>query len=125
MSRATFSPTPNQSMQHREVGEISFAVNQPADLPDRVLKLDPAWQVSTSKDGISRNYAFGSFSKAWKFMSLVADECKSKNHHPSWSNMYDQVTIEWTTHRPKGLSIKDVEMAEFCDLKANEIGLKA
>jgi 4a-hydroxytetrahydrobiopterin dehydratase len=38
--------------------------------------------------------------------------------------MYNQVNIEWTTHRPEGLSIKDVEMAEFCDLIANDIGLK-
>ena len=58
-------------------------------------------------------------------MSLVAEECKVKKHHPSWSNLYNQVTIEWTTHKPEGLSIKDIEMAEFCDRVANEIGLKS
>lgn len=57
-------------------------------------------------------------------MSLVADECKVKKHHPSWSNMYNTVSVEWTTHKPEGLSIKDVDMAEFCDRKAAEIGLK-
>jgi 4a-hydroxytetrahydrobiopterin dehydratase len=57
-------------------------------------------------------------------MSLVADECKIKKHHPLWSNLYNKVTVEWTTHQPEGLSIKDVEMAEFCDRVANEIGLK-
>jgi len=57
-------------------------------------------------------------------MSLVAEECKAKKHHPSWSNLYNEVSIEWTTHKPEGLSIKDVEMAEFCDLTATEIGLK-
>lgn len=57
-------------------------------------------------------------------MSLVADECKVKKHHPRWTNVYNRVSIEWTTHDPKGLSIKDVEMAEFCDRKAAEVELK-
>jgi 4a-hydroxytetrahydrobiopterin dehydratase len=38
--------------------------------------------------------------------------------------MYNKVTVEWTTHSPEGLSIKDVEMAEFCDKAASKIGLK-
>jgi 4a-hydroxytetrahydrobiopterin dehydratase len=57
-------------------------------------------------------------------MSAVAEECKAKRHHPSWHNLYNQVTVEWTTHKPEGLSVKDVDMAEFCDQTATEIGLK-
>lgn len=57
-------------------------------------------------------------------MTVVAEECNVKNHHPEWSNIYNKVTIEWTTHRPEGLSIKDIEMAEFCDEAAAKIGLK-
>ena len=57
-------------------------------------------------------------------MATVAQECKAQRHHPEWSNLYNKVTVEWTTHRPEGLSIKDVEMAEFCDKIASEIGLK-
>ena len=56
-------------------------------------------------------------------MSLVAEECKTKRHHPSWHNLYNKVTIEWTTHKPEGLSIKDVDMAEICDQTADKIGL--
>jgi 4a-hydroxytetrahydrobiopterin dehydratase len=82
------------------------------------------WELSSSNKGITRHFIFSSFSKAWKFMSVIADECKLKKHHPSWSNLYNKVTVEWTTHKPEGLSIKDVEMAEFCDRAADEIGLK-
>ena len=113
-----------ESRQKPASDDIIFSANQPADLPDRVTKLFPAWQLIASKKGITRQFTFPSFTKAWRFMSLVADECRVKNHHPSWSNLYNQVTIEWTTHRPEGLSIKDVEMAEFCNQKAAEIGLK-
>ncbi|KAF1959666.1 transcriptional coactivator/pterin dehydratase [Byssothecium circinans] len=75
--------------------------------------------------GITRHFTFPTFNAAWRFMSIVADECKAKRHHPSWSNMYNKVNIEWTTHKPLGLSIKDVEMAELCDRIADEIGLKS
>jgi 4a-hydroxytetrahydrobiopterin dehydratase len=104
--------------------DLIYAANQPADLPERVEKLSTAWKIDASRKSITRQFTFAGFAKAWQFMSLVADECKAKNHHPSWSNLYNKVTIEWTTHRPEGLSIKDVEMAEFCDQKAVEIGLK-
>jgi len=58
-------------------------------------------------------------------MSLVAAESKARRHHPSWHNLYNRVTVEWTTHKPEGLSTKDVEMAEFCDLAGDRVGLKA
>ncbi|KAF2028077.1 transcriptional coactivator/pterin dehydratase, partial [Setomelanomma holmii] len=104
--------------------EIIFSAGQPAELPARASKLLSSWRLSGSRKGVTRSYTFPSFTKAWRFMSLVADECKIKKHHPSWSNLYNEVSIEWTTHKPEGLSMKDVEMAEFCDERAVEVGLK-
>jgi 4a-hydroxytetrahydrobiopterin dehydratase len=72
--------------------------------------------------GLIRQFTFPTFAAAWRFMSIVAEECKTRRHHPSWHNLYNKVTVEWTTHNPQGLSIKDVEMAEFCDRTASEIG---
>jgi 4a-hydroxytetrahydrobiopterin dehydratase len=127
-----WSPTAGASFctNHRSPDDIAhhgivFSSGQPDELPDRALKLLPVWDLSATKKGITRQYIFPSFSKAWTFMSSVAEECKIKKHHPSWSNLYNVVTIEWTTHKPEGLSIKDVEMAEFCDRRAEEIGLKS
>ncbi|KAF2262475.1 hypothetical protein CC78DRAFT_318308 [Lojkania enalia] len=122
----TSHATPSASARNIAGGAASsivFSANQPTDLPDRVSKLT-AWAVSPSNMGITRQFTFPSFSAAWHFMSRVADKCKTKKHHPSWHNLYNQVTIEWTTHKPQGLSINDVEMAEFCDRTADEIGLK-
>ncbi|KAH8732346.1 pterin 4 alpha carbinolamine dehydratase-domain-containing protein [Phaeosphaeriaceae sp. PMI808] len=112
-----------QRERAKDLGQVVFSVGQPAELPDRTSQLLLTWKLTASNKGITRQYSFSSFSKAWKFMSLIAEECKLKMHHPSWSNQYNQVTIEWTTHKPEGLSIKDVEMAEFCDHMAREIGL--
>jgi 4a-hydroxytetrahydrobiopterin dehydratase len=104
--------------------DIIFSENQPAELPERLSKLS-AWTLTSSRMGITRHFTFPTFAAAWRFMSLVAEECKAKRHHPSWSNLYNEVTVEWTTHRPQGLSIKDVEMAEFCDRTAEEIESRA
>jgi pterin-4a-carbinolamine dehydratase len=118
---STSSDTANVA-SNRFTGVI-FSAEQPSDLPQRLTKLSD-WKLSPSNKGISRQFTFSGFAPAWRFMSIVADECKTKRHHPSWHNLYSQVTIEWTTHKPEGLSIKDVEMAEFCDQTADNIGLK-
>ncbi|KAJ4354911.1 hypothetical protein N0V95_003376, partial [Ascochyta clinopodiicola] len=97
----------------------------PADLPARVSKLLPTWELTASRKGLRRDFHFKTFNLAWRFMDAVAQECKVQRHHPEWSNLYNRVTVEWTTHRPEGLSVKDVDMAEFCDRVAGEIGEKA
>ena len=56
------------------------------------------------------------------FMNAVAAECKSQKHHPEWSNVYNKTHIRWTTHKPEGLSSKDVHMAEFCDRAGEDHG---
>ncbi|KAH7077739.1 pterin 4 alpha carbinolamine dehydratase-domain-containing protein [Paraphoma chrysanthemicola] len=122
-AQATFSTNPRHASPTTN-SSIVFSAGQPEDLPDRASKLLSSWSLSASKKGITRQYTFSSFSKAWTFMTKVAEECKTKRHHPSWSNLYNVVNIEWTTHKPEGLSIKDIEMAEYCDQTAEEIGLK-
>lgn len=122
-THTTSFPSTRSQSASGVASEIIFAAGQPAELPNRASELS-AWKISYSKMGITRQFTFKSFAAAWRFMSLVADECKAKRHHPSWHNLYNQVTVEWTTHKPQGLSIKDVEMAEFCDRTADEIGLK-
>jgi 4a-hydroxytetrahydrobiopterin dehydratase len=112
-----------EAIANRDAGEIIFAAGQPPELRPRAASLLSTWELSAANKGLTRQYTFSSFSKAWKFMASVACECKAKKHHPSWSNLYNKVTVEWTTHQPEGLTVKDIEMAEFCDRKADEIGL--
>ncbi|KAI5799635.1 pterin 4 alpha carbinolamine dehydratase-domain-containing protein [Pyronema domesticum] len=87
--------------------------------------LKSGWSLSHTKDGLEREYVFGGFAKAMDFMNQVAQQCRITRHHPEWANVYNTVRIRWTTHNPKGLSEKDIEMARFCDLKAIELGVKS
>ena len=48
-------------------------------------------------------------------MGQVALLAESRNHHPNWSNVYNRVTIELTTHDLGGLSTLDIELAAAID----------
>ncbi|KAB5540518.1 hypothetical protein GE09DRAFT_1137519 [Coniochaeta sp. 2T2.1] len=55
-------------------------------------------------------------------MTAVSLQCKVRNHHPEWSNVYNTTFVRWTTHSPQGLSVKDVELAAACDALARDFG---
>ncbi|KAL7274730.1 hypothetical protein RUND412_002355 [Rhizina undulata] len=80
------------------------------------------WQLSAPRTGVQRDFQFKTFKAAMQFINTIADECKVRRHHPEWANVYNKVTIRWTTHNPRGLSDKDLDMAKFCDEKAKELG---
>lgn len=113
------------NLPNGELIKVNFSEGQPENLAVRAEALMGNWQITPSGKGLRKEFLFKTFNNAWKFMDTVAQECKVQRHHPEWSNLYNRVTIEWTTHRPEGLSVKDVDMAEFCDRTASEIGLKS
>ena len=43
-------------------------------------------------------FEFENFVDAFGFMSKVAIIAEKQNHHPNWSNVYNKVIIELTTH---------------------------
>ena len=71
------------------------------------------WQVGDER--LKRQWHFNDFSEAFAFMTRVALLAESKQHHPNWSNVYNRVTIELTTHDLGGLSNLDAEMAQSID----------
>jgi len=73
----------------------------------------PNWVVDG--DRLHRDLQFNSFVEAFGFMARVALLAESKNHHPNWSNVYNRVSIDLTTHDLGGLSSLDVELASAID----------
>ena len=71
------------------------------------------WQVGDER--LKRQWQFSDFSEAFAFMTRVALLAESKQHHPNWSNVYNRVTIELTTHDLGGISNLDVELALSID----------
>ncbi len=46
-------------------------------------------------------------------MNSIAIIAEDMGHHPDWSNVYNNVTINLNTHDVQGLSIKDLMLAFF------------
>lgn len=75
----------------------------------------PAWQAVERRDAIHRAFRFKDFIETWGFMSRVALLAQAQDHHPEWSNVYNRVEITLTTHDCKGLSARDLRLAEDID----------
>lgn len=70
----------------------------------------------TAADGkLRKEFQFEDFVQAFGFMSSVALIAESMNHHPEWSNVYNKVTIELSTHSAGGITGMDVEFAQRID----------
>jgi len=73
----------------------------------------PGWQVGEGR--LRREFRFAGFSEAFGFMSRVALAAEVLGHHPEWSNVWNRVTIELTTHDSGGLTGLDQALAERID----------
>jgi 4a-hydroxytetrahydrobiopterin dehydratase len=61
---------------------------------------------------LRRAFVFKDFSEAWGFMNRVALVAEQRNHHPNWSNVWNRVMIELTTHDAgNSVTVRDLEMA--------------
>lgn len=75
----------------------------------------PGWKLSPDNTKIQKSLKFNDFNQAWGFMTRVAIHADKYDHHPNWSNVYNNVDIELWTHDVNGLSDKDFELATFID----------
>ncbi len=73
----------------------------------------PEWTLSNSK--LKREIKFADFNQAFGFMTRVALVAETMGHHPEWSNVWNRVVIELTTHDLGGLSGLDVVLAKRID----------
>jgi 4a-hydroxytetrahydrobiopterin dehydratase len=71
----------------------------------------PGWSMVAGRDAIERSFQFRDFNEAWGFMNRVALLAESQNHHPEWSNVWNRVRIELSTHDAGGLTGNDVKLA--------------
>ena len=79
----------------------------------RLQQERPAWEVGDT--AMRRSVVLSDFVEAFGFMSRVALLAESRQHHPDWSNVYNRVKIELSTHDLGGLSTLDAELAAAID----------
>ena len=97
-------------------------------MPNELLSTDqtialatelPEWSILNGK--IKREIKFADFNQAFGFMTRVALVAETMGHHPEWSNVWNRVVIELTTHDLGGLSGLDVELAKRIDALAGSL----
>lgn len=77
------------------------------------------WTISGNS--LTNEFTFKDFNQAFEFMTIVSRDCKRLNHHPSWSNTYNKVSIKLSTHDSGGVTEKDFELAKLMDQAAANI----
>lgn len=73
----------------------------------------PQWSLVDGK--LHRELRFADFNEAFGFMTRVALIAETMGHHPEWSNVWNRVVIDLTTHDAGGLSSWDVQLAQRID----------
>ena len=63
------------------------------------------------KGNLHRMFEFKDFTQAFGFMKRVAFAADRMDHHPNWSNAYNKVIIDLSTHSAGGLTKNDFELA--------------
>ena len=80
----------------------------------------PAWSLVNGK--LRRELRFADFVAAFGFMTQVALAAEAMGHHPEWSNVWNRVVVELTTHDTGGLSDLDLRLAQRIDQIAAQSG---
>ncbi len=71
------------------------------------------WTIQDGK--LHREFKLKNFVQAFGFMTQIALAAESMNHHPEWSNVYNRVKIDLSTHEAGGITERDIELAGRID----------
>ena len=72
------------------------------------------WKEENNR--LVKTFTFKDFTEAFGFMSKVAIVAEKMNHHPNWSNVYNRVSFELTTHDANNtVTDKDRKLAAAID----------
>jgi 4a-hydroxytetrahydrobiopterin dehydratase len=62
-------------------------------------------------DAIHTSFQFENFKEAFSVMVRIAFEAEAQQHHPNWTNVYNELQISLSTHDAGGVTQKDFKLA--------------
>jgi 4a-hydroxytetrahydrobiopterin dehydratase len=85
---------------------------------DTRLREHPGWAVVGG--ALHRELTFADFAAAFAFMTRVAGEAERLDHHPDWTNSWNRVVIDISSHAAGGITARCFELAGAVDRAAAE-----
>lgn len=77
---------------------------------EECLQKNPGWEF---KDGaFFKSFQFKNFIEAFGWMSRAALISEKMDHHPDWSNVYNRVQVQLSTHEASGVTERDLKWIE-------------
>lgn len=76
---------------------------------EKALKNLDGWEYN--ENAIYTTIEFKDFKEAFSAMTRIAFEAEAQQHHPEWTNVYNNLEINLSTHDAGGVTQKDIEMA--------------
>jgi 4a-hydroxytetrahydrobiopterin dehydratase len=72
------------------------------------------WKEENNR--LCKTFVFKDFNQAFAFMTRVALVAEKMDHHPFWTNVYNRVTVELSTHDAGDIvTEKDWKLARAID----------
>ena len=81
----------------------------------------PLWALGPAGKSITQKFTFENFKQAFEFMTLCAQYAEEIDHHPDWSNSWNKVMVELSTHSAGGLTALDIQLAKAMDAFAFQV----
>jgi len=77
----------------------------------------PEWTINESScvPFLTRTFKFSNFVEALEFTNKVGAIAEEEGHHPAILTEWGKVTVNWWTHKIKGLHTNDFVMAAKTD----------
>ncbi len=73
----------------------------------------PDWEYD--ENAIHTTIEFENFREVFATMTRIAFECEKMDHHPTWTNTYNELEISLSTHDADGVTEKDFDLAAAID----------
>ena len=71
-------------------------------------------------DSIEKTFEFADFDAAMRFMTDAVAPINELNHHPTWTNTYNKVRVELSSHDVGEVTDRDMRLAVMLDKLAEK-----
>ena len=78
------------------------------------------WSFEDGGKALLRTFKFKDFSEAFAFLTRVALHAEKADHHPEFTNVWDQVDFRLTSHDAGGVTGRDIALAEAINRLAGD-----